>query len=202
MRLEDFKNKYEYQSCVIAATGPSIVSLNPRLRSGITIGVNKIARYFNPTYLVVIDRFRRGIDHPGREEELGCNLVWDTVVECVFTRWDNGYTSPTVMIECSPINTIGPETIFRKGRIPTFNTATFAAIGLAMYMGFQNIGVIGFDVRGHGIERTIDQLEAALLRLTDYAKKQGQNVWNLSDQSMLTSLEKCSQDDFIRWTDG
>jgi hypothetical protein len=110
----------------------------------------------------------------------------------------------------SPSKTKWVETTFKPHRefppikalsndmIPYGVTSTIAAIYLGIYMGCKQIGVIGFDLKGHpvmeGLSESVNQISQDAW---NFCIKQGVELVNLSNESMVNSIPYMEMNKFI-----
>ena len=192
--------------CFVCAKGPSsneLIASHDYTLGVTTFGVNDFERLFFPTtYTVIADRIR--IDHDyGEELNKAVKSMTNSSSEFVFTSYPlrdkdgNGLAeSKEVIYQSEDVYNYGIDELFQRNSIPKCNTSTINAIGLAMYMGFQQIGVIGFDLYNHPIARNVSMIDGGCKRLNDYAKQNGIEIINLSPRSMITAFEHLSLDQF------
>ena len=79
------------------------------------------------------------------------------------------------------------------------HTTSVAAISLALYMGFKQIGVIGVDLYDHLMEEFVTDIDKAVYKLKGHGLEIGSEILNLSEKSRLSVLDKVSIDDFFEW---
>ena len=136
----------------IVGGGPSIAGFDlTRLKDEITIGINKAFFYFNPNIIFSMDRrFWRWIEQAGGENGFTPEMqrkfqdyshgykVWTTVYNFLFT--------PDIM----RIPSVGEKywgTDLQTG-LGHGNNSGYAALNLASLLGFKEIYLLGYDMKG------------------------------------------------------
>lgn len=213
MQIQDFKNKHYNQVCVVCGLGSSLRDINPRIpKKYITFGVNELHEVFTPNYLVVSESIdvNKYPDNPEYTEKL--QSILDTTAGHVFTQHPEDKYTTSIIIHTEM------ESVFKGRRIseillddkiPAYRKCPTAAIGLAFYMGFKRIGVIGVDMQGpRVINDLVESLNCSDARLTlfndqmsrfnEYAHNNGIEIYNLSDKSAVTAFPQITQAKFMR----
>lgn len=180
-------NQYEGSQCFVIAGGPSLRGFDfSKLRHEYTIGINKICQVFHPWIL----------------------LSWDRV--CYNWYQTQLIKSPIVMVDPSNSNF---DRVFYVRSAGDFGTPTeinriyigthtgYAAINLALALGFSPIYLLGFDYKpdssgnyhvtddwGHrkDVDETFKRFSAEVDRLPEYVK--GRQIINLNPDSELKSF--------------
>lgn len=144
-RIQSYKDLHVGKECYIVGTGPSINNIDlGLLKTKYTIGLNKIVsvnefQAFKPNYLVVVDE-----------------LIIKDLAESINTYQMNGITCFIKFIEAEGINfSVNVERLWSEsgwhhkfdptGVIGEGTTVSYVAIQLALFMGFKNIYLVGFD---------------------------------------------------------
>lgn len=188
------RNSFLGRKCLICGCGPSITDYYISPLDVFTIGVNRIVQYFIPNYLIISDRMH---SQPGKYDEIvfdilsgGYNLAFSYQPGTEFKKCD------TVHYDITPITT-GFEKAFNYHKLPGIVTTTEIAISLALYLGFANIGLIGFDLTGHGNELGAPIINHDLCYHREYAEDNNQSIYMLSDKSLVTTFEYIHFDQFM-----
>lgn len=194
--IKALKNEFNGDPCIVMGTGPSIGAVlnRPKIDRFTTIGVNDISRYYMPTYLVVTDNF---ID--SNEYNVKINRIRATSATAVFDHqrrsWPN--IAHTIYYDFEALHTHDPAAIFTRDHIPASQTTTEIAIGIAVYLGFQRIGVIGFDLFGHPCEKHADKINQDMAKLAVYAESNNQFIYNLSQDTLVDAFPTLLIDEYI-----
>lgn len=210
-RIEKFKDIYD-GPCFVCGRGPSSYELKKKWKYAdgyVTIGVNSFELdFFVPTYVLVLDKLKIGHDY-GVKNGVNLNNHLNTIInsqaEYVFSHYplqdSEGFgldTEKEVRYNTLELFNYNMDEMFNKNYLPRCNTSMITAIGLAIYMGFDQIGVIGFDLIGHPTEKNAKMLNKATKKIDEYCKKAGVEIVNLSSQSLLTGLPKMTLDTYYR----
>lgn len=202
LHLKHFKNIItdSINPCLVCGTGPSISQVKKNDKDVFKIiGVNSIADYLTPHYLVVLDKLYRDApehSYPEGQQERIIGIA-DTGADYAFAPFDIGFKSPFVKTNLATIKPIPDiKAAFQNHKLIACVTSTIAAISLALYMGFRQIGVIGFDVQGHKIESQIGEMNRGCDLLYDYGNKNGMEIVNLSERSLITSFPRITLKQF------
>jgi len=198
----DFQRIHEGEPVLVCGLGQSLGSLRspPCCPS---IGVNDIARAFDPTYLVCMDPLN--VFPADRRKFIECSAS-----KFIFTDSETGI-SGTNVVSCAlafskrarPADEGG---LYHRG--PPL-TSTYLALGLAAFMGGDPIGLIGVDFCGgyffdtghsHNLNPCAEALDRMFLELGHELAITGTRVVNLSDRSMLKAFPHMSLDEFF-WHD-
>ena len=202
-KLSTFKDKHQGETCLVCGLGPSLTDYmknRKRKPSGITIGVNDINMLFVPTYQCISEPLT-GAHCVGHEDKI--NQMLSTNCPNVFSVHDLKFkrAKPVFLPLVGVVDEPDIEKIFAADKIPAVMKITTVAIGLALYMGFAVINVIGLDMYGDravnndsnaiilGPSRMII-MNAGLSLFREYGERHGQMIYNLSKNSLITAFPK------------
>lgn len=189
--LADFRNIHAGQSIIVCGLGPSLHAFNTMCAQDfITIGVNDIGRYFNPKYLVLLNREAsftperwRYIAKSDADFLFTCNdMPWPELPDVVRFKLDN---RPGIHLDSDD-------------SLPFSNTSPYVAVALAAYMGASKIGLIGVDFIDHKLSRDLKRINRDYGKLREAIEAKGATVVNLSQQSRLEAIPKMLLEDFIK----
>jgi ADP-heptose:LPS heptosyltransferase len=187
--LEGFRNFHQGESIVVCGCGKSLANFAD-YQQYITIGVNDVGRFFQPTYLVVLNN---------RNQFSGdrFNYVARSNAKALFTQLDLGINHPHIVrFNLGQQNGVGFDT---PNVLPYTRNSPYVAMCLAALMGAKGIGLIGVDFTDdHFFGQTGKHLLASQLaaidqqyqRLEQTLRARGVSVVNLSGESRLTAFRK------------
>ena len=205
-QIVHFKGLHDGNCCWVCGTGPSLWDLieGEKYKLFTSIGVNAIGMYFTPDYLVVVDRVQIMNNWDNRPElKERAQYIHNSNADFVFSKFNNDYLlSQWIPIRLEPLVDYDPEYALNQNKMFSQSTATVTAISLAIYMGFNQIGVIGFDLVRHQLENHRDNLNEACEKIVSFCHKKGVEILNVSSQSLIDTLPKCSVEQFIDWYGG
>ena len=203
LSLQAFKGKHKDRACLVCGTGPSLSILKTEDNPFAIIGVNAISRYVKPKYLVISDRigWQNKLNY---SEEIQRNIdaiISENKAEYTFSKWSYPNSpSEWVKTEFYGIDCISAAEIIRTGKIFSSYTSTISAIGLACWMGFRFIGLLGFDLAGHPVmQHRVREINSSCQRIMDYAKETGRDILNLSADSLVEPFPKVTFKEFKDW---
>ncbi len=202
--LHEFYGAWEGRRALICGLGPSIELLHgcPTNDNIITFGVNDIGRYFDPDYLVVIDR-----PESFHGDRLG--YIWNasprlgTWIGTGFANmWkehimDSFYELRTVAV--NPQLAMPPWHDVAS-QIHKASSSPYTAASLAGFMGIKDIALIGVDMVDHprmGPEIVSQLNEVFFPMLNDFFKLRGIKMCNLSPDSAIKSVPHVSLEDWF-----
>lgn len=197
-----FKNIHS-GACLILALGKSIDSLKKDIAEQyICIGINDIYRYkFTPKYMVLLDYLKRYSDYGNLQKKIEC--IAHSKSEYCFTQFpfDFAYTR-NIKIPIENLSKHNANDIMNRNHLFSYHTSTITAISLAIYMGFKQIGVIGFDLIGHAMANDSDNINEYCQKINEYSRTVGVEILNLSKDSLITAFNKVSIQQFNKWYGG
>lgn len=197
MELSDVKDFYAGETCVVCGLGKSLDDFMPYCKHFKTIGVNNIAEnYFHPTILIVIDNFLAGLQ---KYWEHKIKSIFETNSLFVFDHQmgrDFPYCHYHVKFDFLPISHYGLDKIFKMEKLGASVTITEIALTLALWLGFQRIGVIGFDLIDHPAVEHAIPINEDISRIYDWGIEHDRQMWNLSTKSLIFPLPYLSIDMF------
>jgi hypothetical protein len=197
-RLQHFAGRHAGETIVVCGCGRSLLDL-PEPRRFTTIGVNDVGRFFDPTYLVVVnprsqfrgDRFRH---------------VEGSRAQALFTQLELGHVKPPVVrvrLGRYAGTDVGAEALHYTQNSP------YVAVCLAAYMGATRIGLIGVDLTDdhffgatgrHPLAGRAREIDEQYGRLALALASKGIELVNLSGTSRLVSLARVRIDGPEEWT--
>ena len=144
------------------------------------------------------------LNHPHQFKRDRYSFIKSTRANAVFSQLPVKFTHP-----CSVQFRLGDKggTDFSQpDRLPYTQNSPYVAIGLAVLMGANQIGLIGVDFTdnhffaktgSHPLARKIFKIDNEYKKLSDALKITGIELVNLSPTSLLKSLKKVAIDDFL-----
>lgn len=213
----NFKNIHQGERCFIVATGPSLKEEDLRIlaeHKEICFGVNRIfnvdERLWRPQYYIFLDR-------------AGMTQYWDKIasydVEEKFlgdAYWkDTEYKGNIHVIHALTVHSFNEPPRFSEQierKVYSYSTVTYAAIQLAVYMGFSTIYLLGVDCnysknskKNYFFEdKKVDNLDhheermiVAYKTAREYADSHGVKILNASRGGMLEEFERVHFDDIF-----
>ena len=175
---------------IVVGLGKSAEVKAELLKQFITIGVNDVSKFFDPDYLVVLDKalrftpIRKGfientnarvayVCHPKDWEFKNSEMRINKLETEKFTR--SSITEWVEKIDAGPI--------------PHYLTSPFAAIGLAYQLGAKRIGVIGMDLLPtHHMGRHAGAINRELAKYRRVLEQKGVSLFNCSNIARLPGL--------------
>ncbi len=195
--FKDFRGFHRGESILVCGCGSSLSTLIAPERT-ITIGVNDVGRLFDPDYLVVLNP-------PAQFTGDRFSYVKKSRANAIFTQLKLELEHPHVVRfrlgQRGGTDLSDPETV------PFTRNSPYVAIALAMHMGARRIGVIGVDFTEnhffgptgrHSLSGELTQIEAEYSRLLESCRREGTEVFNLSQQSRLRAFPRMTQEEFAR----
>ena len=223
-----WRNQYEGQRCFILGNGPSLKELDlSRLRNEHTFVVNKFAYHpdahsLDPSFYLAID-WKLGAGIWGNEflEKLEASA---TNATCFLTPENATYCNDRGLLKSLKRNVIMPSLRFTSDRgsiedvcditscFASGDNVTKAAIGIALYMGFKEIYLIGID--GNGLlltqnshfygqvneHNTQEEFEQSLLSMflglrefriiNSFCEHQGVKLRHINPSTIITAIEQ------------
>ena len=185
---------------IVCGLGPSMQENVGELSSitgSTTIGVNDIGCWFDPDYLLILDRPERfSVD---RVATIGRHLERHRSPTGVLfsphaERWGEatGEKGRLRHIKTKKYNLHNPwpwHEMRNRQIIPHFLTSPFAGIGLAEFFGANKIGLIGVDLLDdHHMSKNVGRIDAELARMHRELFYRGVDLVNLSKISRLKAL--------------
>lgn len=190
--LADFRDIHKGEQIIVCGIGPSLGALTNIADRGVTIGVNDIGRYFDPTYLVIINRK----DSFGAERWEYIEHSWSkNIFTCLHDLDDQ---SDIVHFKLSKKTGVD---LSADDSLPYTGNSPYVALCLAAFMGASRIGLIGVDFTGHHLANTetkMRRIDAEYTALYDALRLRGIVVVNLSAASRLTAFPKISIEGFLQ----
>jgi hypothetical protein len=187
--LEDFRDYHKDDTIIVCGCGHSL-RIFTEYNQFITIGVNDVGRFFDPTYLVVLN---------DRAQFYGDRFFYvaGSRARALFSQLDLGVSHPHVVR--FNLGQPGGVTWDVPNTLPYTCNSPYVALCLAGLMGAKRIGLIGVDFTEHhffartgwhtlaGQFATIDE---EYRKLADALRACGVRVVNLSGESRLTAFRK------------
>lgn len=204
--------KKRCKPALICGLGPSLKLIKPKhLMKTIIFGVNDIEDVIPVNYLTITENLFENKNPEYQEKH--CHIR-NSHAEIIFSVYDNDYkNSYPVYLPLQPIVTLKNEfseieDIYKNNKIPVFGKSLTANIGLAMYMGFRVIYIIGFDLCGERIIRHEDNLHVtpwyiknmiySMQLMQSYAKDNCIEIYNLSDTFIIKAFSSMQFEIFER----
>jgi hypothetical protein len=206
--LSDFKNLYKNTPILIMGCGSSVNQYNKSIYSKcITIGVNRIGEYFTPDFLLYQDDFL-STTHPDYRDYTS---IKDSDSNYIFlmnyNKIKDQFKYQDRLVDISSdglVLSINDENIYNPNNLYRSHAGTFLAISIALYMGSNLIGVIGWDMHGEDITGLKDDIHDDVFRSTlkyvnadlekfNYIIGNEKRIYNLSQISHVRGIEKAHQ---------
>jgi len=200
--LDDFRDIHIDGTVVICATGKSAEVMREfhdiHYRMIQTIGVNAFEWMYDltPFYSVFSDK----IDMPVETDEHYAKhkAILNNYSMYSFTHNDNDFRfSMPVGYRFQDVKSDDLDKMLNRNLLPSCVTTTEIAIGLALYMGFKNIGIIGFDLYDYIAHTHSEIINQGCDIFQEHAKRKGVNIWNLSEHSAVTSFPYIPFNEFV-----
>lgn len=199
MKYSEFAGKHEGSKVVVCGCGTSLTSFLPYREKFVTIGVNDVGRLFQPDYLVVLNT-------PGSFKSDRWKYVEETKAKNVFTQYDAEKVKGVgvekiVKIELKKGDLNDTETVDHSNNSPYVGTV------IAYHMGARVIGIVGldftedhfFDETGrHPLTGSLKMIDEDYERLVEKLSKNGTELFNLSGESLVTSIPKITVEEFLK----
>lgn len=184
----NFKEIHQGERVIVLGCGPSAKEIQGKQVDLVSIGVNDIAKYFRPDYLVVVNEQR---SFNGRWPN-----VKDNGAKAVFTHlpYKRLPLENTVKINLGRKNgTISVET-----GVDYSVDSPYMAILIASFMGAREIGLIGVDFTdpNHNLHKRYGDIVKQYNVLYRDLNKRGIKLVNLSTDSILT-IPKVDLNNFL-----
>jgi hypothetical protein len=194
--------------------GPSLNQINfdyLKENNMITFGVNDICKLFTPNYCVYLDNFNDKVEEriewfkkinskyifaPRTDDRKYEFSEW-IKIEYEFLRYNADKNKNSSIKD-----------IHSRNKVFVGISSVIAAISISIYMGFKNIGIIGFDFNGdrflnkglgnHPLcsNNYIEKIENICKVINEYCKETNINLKNVSNISKINSFEK---EDYETW---
>jgi len=200
-KLEDFRDKHTGELCLCCGLGESLkpyVKPIKKEENLITFGVSDINLLFTPTYQCFSEPFKPGT-YDGFEDKV--DDIYKTRCKNVFSvhPLPFNHTKPIKFPLVDMREEPNIQVLFDAGKIPAVLKSLTSAIGLAIYMGFKYIYVIGFDMYGgrvvhpesnalHCVAKSLPIMNQYLTMMYLQAKDRGQYIYNLNPESLITAF--------------
>jgi len=193
--LGEWKNRHVGETIIVCGNGPSLNTLIDAVVASTTIGVNDACYYFEPDYLVIIDKVKTFI--PERQEFI---LQAKDVCKAVFCNDPNelyghfrGGKAEQVLLRPTVLDPrlSGVMSLRERDKVYTAITSTFTAVTLASVFGANRIGLAGVDLIAHEkLSPQLERLNDSYQLLAHACKQAGILLLNLSESSLLETVRK------------
>jgi len=197
MNISEFKDIHKDEKILVLGCGTSVKDIVkiPNYKQLITIGVNDIGRFIDPTYLLVVD-------HPAKFQGIRYKSVYNSNAKYVFTQikgWKLHDMKKQVLFE---LGTKHLATLKDDAMVLDYsNNSPFIAIILAYKMGAKHISMLGVDFTDNHfyandgkhnlVERGyVERISKDYKYLYEQLKKNGTHLSNLSEHSLITGVPK------------
>lgn len=204
MQYQSFKDKHKGGKMIITGLGESAQILGDIDIPCLTMGVNDVARLFNPTYTVVVN------DKSSFSEDR-----WKHIAACesdaIFTHIKERHYEQQMPLKHQdrivtiPLGRYGG-TDLNKMAVDFTSNSPYIGCVVAAYMGITDIGLIGVDwtpnhffakTGDHPLSKKIHSIVTEYNNLAIAMRAKGVNFHNLSPVSKL-GIPKMHINDFIR----
>jgi hypothetical protein len=179
-----------HEKILVCGCGQSINQLPPNLDLP-TIGVNYINKYMPVDYLVCVNEV------PTFSND-NFTFIESTSAKLVFSQLDLPIFNKKKLVHFD----LGTreEINLDKDKIDFSVDSTYISIILAYKMGAKEIGLIGCDLIGHTLFKRLEQINTAYTNLYNKLQEKGVNLWNLSKNSLVTTIPKKDLSEFLKIT--
>jgi spore maturation protein CgeB len=193
--LASFQNRHHRETIIVCGCGESLNDLYQPERF-ITIGVNDVARLFDPTYLVVLNP-----RHQFKDDRF--HYVETSRAQTIFTQLDLGINHPNIVR--FKLGKNGGTDLSDPNTLPYTQNSPYVALCLAAHMGAKRIGLIGVDFTDnhffaktgrHSLNGRLASIDQEYRGLEKELSKDGIKVFNLSSRSKITAFEKMGIEEF------
>lgn len=195
MDIKEFKDAHKGSKFLVVGCGESAVEAD-KVSDCIVIGVNDIDRLLAPDYLLVVNAraaFKEDrwawVDKT-RSKYIFSHLPDLPVPKSKLVTFRLGkYRQPTL----------------GKDSIDYSNNSPYMACILAYYMGASKVGVLGVDFTDnhffgetgrHPLTGRLSEIQNEYRKLLDAFVDKNVGLYNLSSKSLLTSLPRCTAENF------
>ena len=191
--IEGLRDVHYGETCIVCGLGPSVRAVPPELPPGVkTIGVNDAFRFRPVDYLFLIDQ-PIAFKNPDRIA---------TIAESTPAYWFTGtvaHASWDYEREQRGLAPISPAVDVDSGLLPGRRITTPSlATGLALFLGFRRIGIIGIDTIGHPVlEKLIDEMNVIWSEVLSSAWLVKASIVNLSAVNAVPVLPRMHVRDFL-----
>jgi spore maturation protein CgeB len=193
--LAAFRDFHAGETMLVCGCGTSLLNVVAPERFP-TIGVNDVGRLLNPDYLLVVNP-------PGQFSGNRFTFVEKSQARAIFTQLDLGISHPHIVR--FRLGKRGGSDLSETDTLPYTRNSPYMAVCLAVHMGAKRIGLIGVDFTDHHFfgstgrhplagELSVINREYAALAQTCH--RMGVEVYNLSENSLLTAFPKMTPGDF------
>ena len=183
----EYKDLHKGKSAIIFGLGPSTDKILVNVPDDvIKIGVNDIKAKGTVDYFVCVDK--PTAFNAERLSNITSNIF------PMFTQLNEwqAYRKNNVYFNLGMVGGKDIERMMAMDKLNYSRTSPFVACCLAIYMGCDKIGLVGVDLTDHHLSNQVKEIDEHFRQLNSYHK-----IYNLSEESALTSLEKVSLDDFL-----
>jgi len=203
MKLSQFKNKHLNDKIIVLGLGMSTKKiLDVDTSNVILFGVNDIGRLIKPTYMLVVDTPSKFT--PQRHKHIiqsGAQYMFSQIPD-----WKP--MNPTLKVTFDlGVNQL--RNIDNPDKVDYSNNSPYMAILIAYKMGCKNIGLLGVDFTPnhffendgeHVLVKTnrLKDIDQAYKNLTEALNSRHVNLYNLNNESLITSIPKMSIHEFIK----
>lgn len=195
MQLTDFKDIHKGGKCLVLGLGSSLNDIESIPGGVWTIGVNNIQQKFDTDYLVTLDSIQKF------DEERKQAIINNKGI--LFTQLGEWKKVRDNVVEFK-LGNYGGMNLGRnleEGKLNYSFTSPFVACVLAIYMGFEEIGLLGVDFTDnhfnkkdgkHNLVGRLSQIDKHFEEINRFHK-----IYNLSSVSLLRSLDSMELSSFI-----
>ena len=186
------------KACLVCGLGPSVKLVTPTIAGNIaTIGVNYISMFLRPSFNLILDKLFLPI---GEITDVKMQaMITNNKAAVTFSKYYYDRCRSTMVF----FNTLDHKEgsfgeAIGNGCLYTAYTSMISAISLAFILGFKQVGIVGFDIKGHPtMEQYLDGIEKVCRSILEYCQSEGLLIFNLSQDSLLTAFPKIDIHDFI-----
>jgi len=175
MEFKDYINIHEGETISVLGCGESIHLFTAKENKGTTIGVNDVAFYYSPTYLVCLDM----------PHSFGGNR-WQTIMQtdttCVFSHRNIPVNSPLVHVGFRERNDYQ---LNDYNRLNKSIISPFVGCVIAYYMGAKRIELYGVDMITHHASHAVERINKDFKGLNACMQKAGVELVQMNANSKV-----------------
>ena len=187
----NFKKIHQGESIIVLGCGPSLFNLDKNY-TGLTFGVNDVAKHIEPTYLLTVNGRNSFTDNRWP-------LIYNSKAKAIFTHLDHrkiDFLRRDNIVKIVLGTRYG--TNFNTGLVDYSVDSPYMAILISAFMGFKQIGLLGVDFTdaNHNLRKRYKEVSTQYSKLYNALLKEGIELVNLSPASILT-IPKVDLKDFL-----
>lgn len=207
--LKRFKDIHNEDKCLILSLGPSLLTVNLASINCYTIGVNDIEKLYLPNYLVVTEKETIKKNFPKDSPEDKKNkIILASKADYIFSVHELPFQSERIVRIPERRFKENLNKIYNENGLFRLRKSSTTALSLALYMGFSQIGIIGFDLRGDRAmfnetnnvsmkPEWFSEMNQFMKKVYEWGLSRNQEIYNLSEISLINAFPKMNYQDFM-----